>query len=57
MNFSNLSQKESIYDHKYSLVPPQATSEFGYSTLNPMKYPSEQLNPPKEEEYEIVIEF
>ena len=56
MNFSNLSQKESIYDHKYSLVPPQTTSEFGYSTLNPLKYPSEQVNPPKEE-YEIVIEF
>ena len=55
INLSNMSQRESIYDHRVQ-ANAQTADGFGYTTLNPTRYES-SVPDPKEEEYEILAVF
>lgn len=58
IGFSNISQKESVYDHKnYSQVVPTPSDNIGYTTLNPAKFEASASDPIQEKEYEIMAVF
>lgn len=57
MNLSNLSQKQSIYDHKSQIHPFNHASDIGYTTLNPSKYAATAGEMIQEQEYEVLAVF